>query len=159
MRFAYRCQLPGHIDRLISRSIFVRSKSFATKIPTVPYLCHNLCLTLVKSNPVLHNTIRVAHVRRINMAFSGRFSPFVRSSLSLFRTAVARRTLTSQSKESASYFRFAGPFIGASTAAAGLFAASKLYDSNFTLFRNVHASAKVGRLADLNIEIILTVFK
>lgn len=113
----------------------------------------------MKSNPVLHYTIRVAHVRRINMAFRGRFSPFVRSSLSAFRTTVARRTLTSQSKESASYFRFAGPFIiGASTAAAGLFAA-KLYNSNFTLFENVHASTKVGHLADLNIEIILTVFK
>ena len=134
-------------------------KIFCNKHPHRTPLVSNLCLTLVKSNPVLHNTIRVAHVRRINMAFRGRFSPFVRSSLSLFRTAVARRTLTFQSKESASYFRFAGPFIiGASTAAAGLFAASKLYNSNFTLFGNVHASTKVGRLADLNIEIILTVF-
>ena len=129
---------------------FDRSKFFATSPPDPA------CLTLVTFNPVL---LPPAHVRRINMALRGRFSPFVRSSLGAFRTAVARRTLTSQSKESASYFRFAGPFIiGASTAAAGLYAASRLYNSNFTLFGNVHASTKVGVLPDLNIEIVWTVF-
>ena len=78
------------------------------------------------------------------MAFRSKVSPFVRSSLSVFRSPIIRRTLTSQSKESASYFRFAGPFvIGATAAGAGLFAASRLYNNNFTFFENVHAATKV----------------
>ena len=78
------------------------------------------------------------------MAFRSKVSPFVRSSLSVFRSPIVRRTLTSQSKESASYFRFAGPFvIGATAAGAGLFAASRLYNNNFTFFENVHAATKV----------------
>jgi len=57
--------------------------------------------------------------------------------------------MTSQSKESASYFRFAGPFIiGASAATAGLFAASRLYNNNFTFFGNVHAATKVATKPD-----------
>ena len=78
------------------------------------------------------------------MAFRSKVSPFVRSSLSVFRSPIVRRTLTSQSKESASYFRFAGPFvIGATAAGAGLFAASRLYNNNFTFFESVHAATKV----------------
>ncbi|KAM7426051.1 Nucleoside diphosphate kinase B [Porites harrisoni] len=83
------------------------------------------------------------------MAFRSKVSPFVRSSLSLFRSPIVRRTLTSQSKESASYFRFAGPFvIGATAAGAGLFAASRLYNNNFTFFENVHAATKVENKPD-----------
>lgn len=81
------------------------------------------------------------------MAFRSRISPIFRSSLSAVRTAVARRTLTSQSKEGASSFRFAGPLlIGASAATAGLFAATQLYNNNFSLFGYVHAATKVGIL-------------
>lgn len=83
------------------------------------------------------------------MAFRSRINPLFRSSLSAFRTTVARRTLTSQSKEGASSFRFAGPLlIGASAATAGLFAANQLYNNNFTLFGNVHAATKVGDFLD-----------
>lgn len=78
------------------------------------------------------------------MAFRSRISPVLRSSLSAVRTAVTRRTLTSQSKEGASSFRFAGPLlIGASAATAGLFAANQLYNNNFSLIGNVHAATKV----------------
>lgn len=67
----------------------------------------------------------------------------------MFRTPAAKRTLTSHSKESASYFRFAGPFvIGASAATAGFFAASRLYNQNFTLFENVHAATKAPNKPD-----------
>ena len=62
--------------------------------------------------------------------------------------------MTSQSKESASYFRFAGPFIiGASAATAGLFAASRLYNNNFTFFGNVHAATKVGHFDVINVDL------
>lgn len=81
------------------------------------------------------------------MAFRSRAGPILRSSLSAVRTAVTRRTLTSQSKEGASSFRFAGPlFIGASAATAGLFAATQLYKNNFSLIGNVHAATKVQHL-------------
>ena len=93
------------------------------------------------------------------MAFRSRISPFVRSSLSVFRTPAAKRTLTSHSKESASYFRFAGPFvIGASAATAGFFAASRLYNQNFTLFENVHAATKVGKVEIINVCNLIYIF-
>ena len=82
------------------------------------------------------------------MAFRSKFSSIVdvRSLFAVFRSPIVRRTrtLTSQPKQSASYFRFAGPFvIGATAAGAGLFAASRLYNNNFTFFGNVHAATKV----------------
>ena len=82
------------------------------------------------------------------MAFRSKFSRIVdvRSVFAVFRSPIVRRTrtLTSQSKQSASYFRFAGPFvIGATAVGAGLFAASRLYNNNFTFFGNVHAATKV----------------
>lgn len=78
------------------------------------------------------------------MAFRSRTSVLLRSSLSAFRAAAVRRTFTSHSKESGSYFEFAGPvLIGASAATAGLFAANQLYRKKFTLFGNVHAATKV----------------
>ena len=82
------------------------------------------------------------------MAFRSKFSRIVdvRSFFAVFRSPIVRRTrtLTSQSKQSAWYFRFAGPFvIGATAAGAGLFAASRLYNNNFTFFENVHAATKV----------------
>ena len=81
------------------------------------------------------------------MAFRSRVGPILRSSLSAVRTAVARRALTSQSKEGASSFRFAGPLlIGASAATAGLFAANQLYNNNFSVIGNVHAATKVRHL-------------
>ena len=81
------------------------------------------------------------------MAFRSRVSPILRSSLSAVRTAVTRRALTSQSKEGASSFRFAGPLlIGASAATAGLFAANQLYNNNFSVIGNVHAATKVRHL-------------
>ncbi|XP_020608464.1 nucleoside diphosphate kinase III, chloroplastic/mitochondrial-like [Orbicella faveolata] len=77
------------------------------------------------------------------MAFRSRVSPILRSSLSAVRTAVTRRALTSQSKDGASSFCFAGPLlIGASAATAGLFAATQLYKNNFFLIGNVHAATK-----------------
>ena len=80
------------------------------------------------------------------MAFRSRVGPILRSSLSGVRTAVARRALTSQSKEGASSFRFAGPLlIGASAATAGLLAANQLYN-NFSVIGNVHAATKVRHL-------------
>lgn len=81
------------------------------------------------------------------MAFRSRVSPILRSSLNTVRTAVTRRALTSQSKQGASSFRFAGPLlIGASAATAGLFAANQLYNNNFSLIGNVHAATKVRHL-------------
>lgn len=81
------------------------------------------------------------------MAFCSRVSPILRSSLNAVRTAVTRRALTSQSKQGASSFRFAGPLlIGASAATAGLFAANQLYNNNFSLIGNVHAATKVRHL-------------
>lgn len=81
------------------------------------------------------------------MAFRSRVSPILRSSLNAVRTAVTRRALTSQSKQGASSFRFAGPLlIGASAASAGLFAANQLYNNNFSLIGNVHAATKVRHL-------------
>ena len=82
------------------------------------------------------------------MAFRSKFSRIVdvRSFFAVVRSPIVRRTrtLTSQPKQSASYFRFAGPFvIGATAAGAGLFAASRLYNNNFTFFGNVHAATKV----------------
>ncbi|PFX23535.1 Nucleoside diphosphate kinase B [Stylophora pistillata] len=78
------------------------------------------------------------------MAFRSRTSVLLRSSLSAFRAAAVRRTFTSHSKESGSYFKFAGPvLIGASAATAGLFAANQLYRKKFTLFGNVYAATKV----------------
>ena len=82
------------------------------------------------------------------MAFRSKFSRIVdvRSFFAVFRSPIVRRTrtLTSQPKQSAWYFRFAGPFvIGATAAGAGLFAASRLYNNNFTFFGNVHAATKV----------------
>jgi len=78
------------------------------------------------------------------MALRSRMSPFLRSSIGAFRTPIAKRTLTSHSKEGASYFRFSGPFIiGASAAFGGLLAAKKLYN-DVTLFQNVHAATKVA---------------
>lgn len=79
------------------------------------------------------------------MSLRSRAFPFLRSSIGAFRTPVAKGTLISHSKEGASYFRFAGPFIiGASAAFGGLLAAKKLYNNDFTLFHNVHAATKVG---------------
>lgn len=81
------------------------------------------------------------------MAFRSRVGPILRSSLSAVRTAVTRRALTSQSKDGASSFCFAGPLlIGASAATAGLFAATQLYKNNFFLIGNVHAASKVQHL-------------
>ena len=82
------------------------------------------------------------------MAFHSKVSRIVdvRPFFAVFRSPLVRRTrtLTSQSKESAWYFRFAGPFvIWATAAGAGLFAASRLYNNNFTFFGNVHAATKV----------------
>ena len=82
------------------------------------------------------------------MAFRSKFSRIVdvRSFFAVFRSPIVRRTrtLNSQPKQSAWYFRFAGPFvIGATAAGAGLFAASRLYNNNFTFFGNVHAATKV----------------
>ena len=91
------------------------------------------------------------------MAYRSRVSPVLRSSLSAVRTAVTRRALTSQSKESASSLRFAGPLlIGASAATAGLFAANQLYKNNFSLIGNVHAATKVQRLDRYLILLALT---
>lgn len=81
------------------------------------------------------------------MALRSRMSPFLRSSIGAFRTPIAKRTLTSHSKEGAPYFRFAGPFIiGASAAFGGLLAAKKLYNNDVTFFQNVRAATKVGLL-------------
>ena len=82
------------------------------------------------------------------MAFRSKFSSIVdvRSLFAVFRSPIVRRTrtLTSQSKQSAWYFRFAGPFvIGATAAGAGHFAASRLYNNKFTFFGNVRAATKV----------------
>ncbi|CAH3148299.1 unnamed protein product [Porites lobata] len=87
------------------------------------------------------------------MAFRSKFSRIVdvRSFFAVFRSPIVRRTrtLTSQPKQSAWYFRFAGPFvIGATAACAGHFAASRLYNNNFTFFGNVHAATKVENKLD-----------
>lgn len=79
------------------------------------------------------------------MALRSRMSPFLRSSIGAFRTPIAKRTLTSHSKEGAAYFRFAGPFIiGASAAFGGLLAAKKLYNNDVTFLQNVRAATKVA---------------
>ena len=77
------------------------------------------------------------------MAFRSKVSPVVRSFFAVSRSPIVSRTLTSQSKESAWYFRFVGPFvIGATAAGAGLLATSRLYNNNF-IFGNLIAATKV----------------
>ena len=80
------------------------------------------------------------------MAFRSKVSPVVRSFFAVSRSPIVSRTLTSQSKESAWYFRFVGPFvIGATAAGAGLLATSRLYNNNF-IFGNLIAASNQGNL-------------
>lgn len=104
-------------------------------------------LKITQLNLVLRRHSKVLTWSLSKMAFRSRVSPLLRCSLSAVRTAVTRRTLTSQSKEGASSFRFAGPLlIGASAVTAGLLAANQLYNNNFCLIGNVHAATKVRHL-------------
>lgn len=117
-----------------------------------PAVDRNYCFEPSPTAAALSFAVLYIHVGSFNMAFRSRISPLSRSSLGAFRTSLARRTVSSQSRDSASYVRFAGPFIlGASAATAGLLVGRKLYNNNFTLFGNVLAATKVGHLDANNV--------
>lgn len=88
------------------------------------------------------------------MAFSGRLALHLRSAVKLARSGIVKRSLSSQSAGAGSSFaRSAAPFVlGASTVAAGLFAAKQFYDNTnrFPLIGTVHAATELKKKPNIH---------